>query len=130
MSQDGYTHGTLSTLGAPNMNMSTYFLNDMWQKPGDIATVPKATTVAGGYPFLYQSTYGFGDNTYAKLRNMSAAYLLPNEWTKKAHVKNAKLFVNAQNLYVWSKSKYVYDPETGLSTPPLRVITFGLSASL
>ncbi|WP_082784851.1 MULTISPECIES: SusC/RagA family TonB-linked outer membrane protein [Sphingobacterium] len=130
MSRDGYTNPVMTSLGGANFNLSPYFLEGMWQQPGDIATIPKATNTPGGYPFIAQSTFGFEDNTYAKLRNMSAAYSLPIAWTNKIHVKNARLFVNAQNVFVWSKSKYVYDPETGLSTPPLRVITLGISASL
>jgi hypothetical protein len=38
--------------------------------------------------------------------------------------------MQAQNVLTLTKNKVAFDPETGTSTPPLRVITFGINCSL
>lgn len=129
MHKDGYTIPRTASFGLFGFNMPEFFSSGDWRQPGDIASIPKATT-RQSVSYLGNSNYGFGDNTYAKLRNVSIAYALPTRWTKNIHITNARVFANAQNVYTWTKAKHLYDPETGVSTPPLRVITMGLSLSL
>lgn len=129
MHQKGYVQPRVTSIGAYGNNLSAYYASGGWRQSGDVTNFPKATTLLTG-SYLGDSDYGFGDNTYAKLRNVSLAYALPASWTKNVHLTNVRVFANAQNVYTWSKSKYVFDPETLTSMPPLRVITFGLSLSL
>jgi len=129
MQQDGQTMPKPGSIGTAT-NLPAQFASGVWQKSGDIATFPKASTGLTAYSFLGSSNFGFGDNTFAKLRNISLAYALPAQWTKSVHVTNARIFANAQNVYTWTKAKYLFDPETGSATPPLRMITFGLNLSL
>jgi TonB-linked SusC/RagA family outer membrane protein len=129
MHQNGYAQPRVASIGAYGRNLSSYYASGGWKQSGDETDFPKATTLLTG-SYLGSSDYGFGDNTYAKLRNISLAYALPASWTRNAHLTNVKVFANAQNVHTWSKSKYVFDPETNTSMPPLRVITFGLSLSL
>jgi TonB-linked SusC/RagA family outer membrane protein len=55
------------------------------------------------------STYGVEDGSFFRIRNLSLAYnivQLPKRW----HIKNARVFVNVQNLKTW-KRNLGYSPE-------------------
>jgi len=56
-------------------------------------------------------------------------YKFPTTWQNWAHMQNARIYLQGQNLYTFTK--YIgLDPETeGLGLPPLRVIMLGISAS-
>ncbi len=128
-------------------NQNTAYL-DVWQKEGDITNVPAATAVAGSavynsYNFYSSSDAFWGDASYLKLRSASIAYNVPKNIAKVLGMTNCRLFVQGQNLFTWSKNKYILDTETtvaggppGLGTgtiaqvlPPLRTILFGINCS-
>ena len=52
------------------------------------------------------------DATYLRIQNISLSYNLPSKWAKKAYIQNAKLYVNVQNVYTFTKYSG-YDPEIG-----------------
>lgn len=52
------------------------------------------------------------DATYLRIQNISLSYNLPTKWAKKAFIQNAKLYVNVQNVYTFTKYSG-YDPEIG-----------------
>ncbi|MCC8117834.1 MAG: TonB-dependent receptor [Bacteroidales bacterium] len=52
------------------------------------------------------------DGDYLRIQNISLAFNLPNKWLKAAHMQNAKIYFNVQNVYTWTKYKG-YDPEIG-----------------
>jgi len=118
--------GIPGTLG----NVPAWWLTaGMWQRPGDNVKAPKATTITSPYSYLAQSTFPWGDNSFVKLRNVSLSYSLPNRWISHIKMSNCRVYVQGQNLLTFTKNKVAYDPETGTSTPPLRIITFGLNCS-
>lgn len=121
----GYT-GIPGVLG----NVPAWWLTaGMWQQPGDNARAPKATTNTSPYSYLGSSDFSYGDNSFVKLRNATLSYLLPDQWIGHIKMSYCRVYVQAQNLLTLTKNKIAYDPETGTSTPPLRIITLGLNCS-
>ncbi len=124
----GAIPGVLSTGNVPAIWL------DRWRKPGDNATLPRASTVNDGN--YGSSTAVWGDASYARLRNAVLAYTLPERFASKLKMSNVRIYFQGQNLITWTKNKYVSDPETIATTnqssvvmPPLRVITAGVNVS-
>jgi hypothetical protein len=63
------------------------------------------------------------------------SYGLPSSILSKVKIASARVFIQGQNLYTWSKFKG-YDPEVatgilqGSQYPQLKTITFGVSVGL
>ena len=81
------------------------------------------------------------DGSYIRLQNISLSYTLPKKLISKIKLTNAKVYMNLQNVYTWTKYDG-YDPEVGamygdaLMTgldygryPSPRIYTFGLNVS-
>lgn len=105
---------------------------DSWKEPGDKTDVPR---------FIYgnntqsnaQSSRFLEDGSFLRLRNVSLNYNLPNQWVNTIGVEAANVFINGDNLLVFTKYAG-NDPEQGLSgltntsiVPNVRTVTFGLS---
>lgn len=110
-------------------------LLDRWTKPGDITSIQKLTAGYGaaylpGYYFT-MSSGAYTDGSYARLRNAALSYMLPASLCKKAGMSDAKLFVNAQNLFLITGYK-VGDPELSniFSFPIQRTVAFGITINL
>ncbi|SDF11979.1 TonB-linked outer membrane protein, SusC/RagA family [Mucilaginibacter pineti] len=103
-----------------------------WRNPGDNASVQKVTVSNNDIQNLVytalSSDFVWEDGSYARLKNASLSYQLPEKWIKGLHLGNARVLCSGQNLNLFNLTKYSgLDPETGGSAlPPLRVITFGL----
>ncbi len=52
------------------------------------------------------------DGSYLRIQNISLSYNLPSKWARKAFLQSAKLYVNVQNVYTFTKYSG-YDPEIG-----------------
>lgn len=121
-------------LGMINVNYPEDLAAKRWMKPGDHATVPKAT--AGLIGFLDQLNFVYGSGaysnaTYARLQNLSLSYLLPRQLAGKVGLSTVKVYLAGQNLLTVSKYGDL-DPEN-LSTqhmPPLRILTGGMMITL
>lgn len=77
------------------------------------------------------STFWLKSSNYLRLKNAEIGYTMPKSWIKKVGMTNIRTFVNASNIYTWSKMK-IFDPErtNGFGDyPQLRVINLGLNAS-
>lgn len=75
------------------------------------------------------------DASYWNIRNINLAYNLPQSWLGKLDVKNARLFVTAENLYLHSKRKGLnpsesFDGVNGNTYPQSRSISVGINLSL
>lgn len=56
------------------------------------------------------SSYWVEDASFVRLRNVRVSYALPAKWISKLKVSGARVYVNAENVHLWSK--YIgYDPE-------------------
>ncbi len=57
------------------------------------------------------NTYFLVNTSYTRLQNMTIGYTLTKAFMTRLGVKSARIYVNGDNLYTWSKSKIWGDPE-------------------
>ena len=101
---------------------------DMWQKPGDVTNVPKASVARTyfGYTDYFQSNAAF-----VRLKNLTIAYDLPQNLLKKTKiVKGVKVFATGRNLLTFTDYTGL-DPEvdsngTRAEYPNPKQFTIGL----
>jgi TonB-linked SusC/RagA family outer membrane protein len=105
-----------------------------WKNPGDNATFQKLTSnygtaTAQAEENFSSSSGAYSNDTYARLKTVAFSYSLPDAFLKKAHIQNARIYVNAQNLLTLTNYK-VADPETFANftaLPVQRTIVCGLN---
>jgi len=79
------------------------------------------------------STFFTADASYLRLKNIEVGYTFSNKILKKVGLNSARLFVNANNLYTWSKVYPGVDPEsppTSTNTEPyplVRTVNMGIN---
>lgn len=125
----GYSYdGTVDEFGLTDLDNGTvYRATNRWTVNNQAgATMPRANDWQPGTTdfFLY-------DATFARLKNVELGYTLSNDLAKKAGITDIRIFANATNALTWAKQITWRDPEmSGSFTayPPLRIITFGVSA--
>ena len=121
--------GTYSLYGAIP---SYYKLEDMWQKAGDNAKLPK---FQAGYGTRVLSSRWLMPNDYLRLKNLSIGFSAPQQWIRNLGLSKARVYFSANNLLTWKSKDLYVDPETpvnGLCTfemPALRTYTFGIELS-
>jgi TonB-linked SusC/RagA family outer membrane protein len=115
-------------------NMPTAILA-RWQNPGDITTIQKFTqnfgsAAASAYFNSFNADNAVTDASFIRLKNVALSYKLPVDWTQKAHLSSARIYLQGQNLF--TITKYIgLDPEVqGLRLPPLRLITAGVQIGI
>ena len=99
-----------------------------WEKPGDIATHPRAM-MGGNRDANRPSTRFLEDASYIRLRNVSLAYDLPLTTAYRIGVQHARVYVSADNLYTitdWSGM----DPESGALYPVVQRFMLGIQVDL
>ncbi len=80
---------------------------------------------AAGDP--YRNAMNYQDGSFIKIRNITLSYLLPNARSKKWHMQNLKLYVQALNPgLIYSKVSWI-DPDLGGNTFN-RGLVFGVNA--
>ena len=107
-----------------------------WQENGDITNVPTLSLTENRDINSSRHLY---DGSYVRLRNLSVHYKFSDRICHKLKVSNLKIFLSAQNLYVWTKYKG-WDPEVNregsgaitqgvsyLSPPQAKVFTTGIN---
>jgi hypothetical protein len=120
--------------GSETANQPAWILDNVWHKPGDIASIQKYST---SYPFAVSTAYNrartsdanYDDASFIRLKNASLSWKFPTSLLDKLHLQNARLFAQGQNLITITKYKGL-DPETASSAsalPPLRVWTIGIN---
>ena len=109
---------------------------DYWQENGDITNVPTLSLTENRDVNSSRHLY---DGSYLRLRNLIVHYKLSDRICHKLKVSNLKIFISAQNLYVWTKYNG-WDPEVNregsgaitqgvsyLSPPQAKVFTTGIN---
>lgn len=106
-----------------------------WEKPGDIATHPKA--MSGGNANSNKTSSRYLENAdYLTMRNLTLAYNLPRKWLSQWSIDNLTLSFSADNLFTVTPYSQV-DPSTASYSkdgygntavyPTTRKFVFGLS---
>jgi TonB-linked SusC/RagA family outer membrane protein len=102
--------------------------------------IPRMTT-SNGLNANYRASDRFvEDGSYLRIKNVSLGYNLPSNLTENIGLEALRVYVNAQNIYTFTKYSG-YDPEVGGSSalefgvdygryPTPRIITFGLDINL
>ncbi|GAA4273179.1 TonB-dependent receptor [Aquimarina gracilis] len=123
-------------LNQPNGYTITTFngytsLLDRWQKPGDVARNGKFTTAFE--PWERHSKFLF-DGDFFRLRALTLGYDMPSELMDDIGMGSVRIYVRGNNLLTWVKDEnLVFDPEvdlngeTGLETPPVKTVAFGVN---
>ncbi|MBO9634784.1 MAG: SusC/RagA family TonB-linked outer membrane protein [Chitinophagaceae bacterium] len=126
--------GTIGSVNIPGNfgNMTTTVLN-RWQKPGD-GGIQK---LASGYQDIdilanaLQSDLIYRNIFYLRLKNINLNYAVPAAFVSRLHLTSARVFVQAQNIKVWTNYTGM-DPENPgiIQTMPLRLtLVFGAQLS-
>lgn len=117
-----------SSLGAGNIfsNIDDRWTPDnqrqdvFWPRMGDKAVANNSQA----------STWWLRDMSFIRLKNLEIGYTLPSGLTKKAGVRNCRIYLRGTNLLTFSKFK-LWDPELdttdGLRYPQMRAVTVGLN---
>jgi TonB-linked SusC/RagA family outer membrane protein len=118
--------------GSTNFNQPVWVM-DRWQKAGDVSDHGRFTTNSGntGFQNLSQSDANNNDASYARVKNASLSWTIPDKWRTRIKLRDARIFIHGQNLFTITNYKGL-DPETRSTQvlPPLRVITVGFRAGL
>lgn len=119
------------SLAAGNQLLS--ILNN-WKQPGDNNSIQQFTQTTGpaysGYVYAQQSDLAFVDASYIRLKNLSLSYQISGLSKSGLKLKDAKIFIQGENLLTITKYPAL-DPETqNFSMPPLKVFVVGIKLSL
>jgi TonB-linked SusC/RagA family outer membrane protein len=104
----GLMHGTYNGFGA---QLSTDELG-RWQKDGDITDIPKLNY--GSNDEAQLSTRFLYSGNYLRLRNVTLGYTIQTDKWQKV-VKNARVYVQADNILTVDKLKRGSDPESSIN---------------
>ncbi len=88
-------------------------IQNAWNAQNESNTVPSLnsyTTSVNSSRFLY-------DASYIRLRSLTFGYSLPEKITEKIHLNQLRFFVNATNLWTWTKYPG-WDPEVLRNVDP------------
>ena len=113
-----------------NSNQPVTVLNH-WQKPGDTAPIPPFYTSQYSNSVITSDAWYSFDASYLRLKNVSLSWQLPAGWLQQAHIADARLYFQGQNLATISNYTGL-DPETmsATSLPPLQLWTVGMNLTL
>jgi len=93
-----------------NTNKSTDASN-FWQKAGDTNVLP-APTSSG----LYSTDYFLEKTDYIRFRSLSLGYTFDRNFLgDKSFLESLRVYVQGQNLYIWTKFKGDPEAAVGLS---------------
>lgn len=129
--RQGYNY-VLGSAAPGQMGNQPAFLSGEWQQPGDEAEMQQFTAGYNPEALIAFSQYMFSnasitDASFVRLRDASLSYTLPKKGTTGTA---CKIYLQGQNLLVFTKFKGG-DPEqlTGF-LPPLRKVTMGIQLSI
>ena len=126
----GSNPGYFSPSNYPAGNQPSFVLA-RWQKQGDNSSIQRYSTQTLQSGLALSSNLVYTDGSYARIKNLSLSWQLPEGWKKRARVQSCRIYAQGQNLFTITRYKGL-DPETGssITLPPLRVITAGLQIGL
>jgi TonB-dependent starch-binding outer membrane protein SusC len=95
-------------------NSLQYYWDNRWTKPGQITDVPRPadlrTEINGRISTYQQINRFYQDASYIRLKTVNLSYNLPNTMAKSIGFQAVKLYIQAVNLYTWTKWTG-FDPE-------------------
>ena len=73
------------------------------------------------------------DASYLNISNITVGYTLPQKWTRKIGINNARIYLACDNVYYWSRRqgfdpRYSYSGSTNYANySPMRTISGGVN---
>lgn len=86
-----------------------------WTGPGTTNTTPRAIYGVSWNSTRFINTRFLHDASYLRLRTVTLGYNLPAKALKKIRCDGLRLFIQADNLFVWTRWPYL-DPEVSVSS--------------
>jgi len=93
---------------------------------GYVENTTPITMTSGNFQYYYDGNYSYPlegsaccliDRSYAKLRNLTISYNLPQKWMDRIHMKGICLSAVGNNLFTWTPASNCYiDPDQGYTT--------------
>lgn len=133
VSQTGRNYRSYYSMPGLMSNQPIYVLN-RWQQSGNITDTQMFTLANEGnsaYNRALFSDLAISDASFARIKNISINYQFPVNWVQSVKIQSAKIYINGQNLYTFTKYQGA-DPENQAIgyLPPLRTITIGFQLTL
>ncbi|WDF62810.1 SusC/RagA family TonB-linked outer membrane protein [Flavobacterium sp. KACC 22763] len=102
-----------------------------WQKPGDITDVPRLDVNRNTSASAASDRWLIGSD-YLSLRQVNLSYKMPSEFISKFEIDNASIYVNGENLMLFTKRQGMDPTQTFNGTTqnryiPSRVISLGVN---
>jgi len=126
-------------LGNNFMNMTVSAMEERWTGEGTSNTTPRAIYGTGWN--TQNSSRFLEDGSYLRLRALNLGYTLSDTFAKKLGLQRLRVYVQGDNLYLWTKYKG-FDPEVtsdfdpqfigqdNLILPQPRTINFGFNLGI
>lgn len=116
-----------NTAYKPNALENSSLVN-YWTPENPTNEFPRPNSSYSTNNYLFQSTVGYVDGSFLKIRDISLGYNLPQTLLSKVGVGKVRLYGTLQNYFVFSGLKD-YDPERGgdLSFPLPKQMIFGVN---
>ncbi|HEV7379432.1 MAG TPA: SusC/RagA family TonB-linked outer membrane protein, partial [Dyadobacter sp.] len=104
---------------------------DYWTPENPTNAHPRPNSSYSTTNYLYQSTLGYVDGSFLKIRDVSLGYNVPSALVKKIGAGRVRVYSTLQNYFTFSKIKD-YDPERGgsLSFPLVKQMIFGVNIDI
>lgn len=110
---------------------------DHWSEANPDGLYPRLTTQSNS-PDYCTNSYWLKNGNYIRLKNLTFAYTIPQELTRKAFLERVRVYFSAENLWTISPmNKYHIDPEApntyqnrGAFQSNVRKFSFGLNLTI
>ena len=124
--------------GGRAFNTLRSIYENRWTAPGQITSVPRpyngnAETLGSG---ITAGSRFYEDASFIRLKTVTFGYNVPSSLLKQIKIERARLYVQAYNLYTWTKwtgfdSEFINLGSGNNGTiPQPRTITFGVQLGL
>jgi len=107
---------------------------DRWQQPNDVKPNERfnsTQSLSWSEYYFKQSDRAYGDASFIRLKNVQLSYDIMKVLHKKTSLQQLRVYIQGQNLLTITKFKGM-DPEnqSGVSLPPLRMLTAGIRVGM
>src|SRR5690606_35311561 len=97
-------------------NYYQFDADDRWTPENIKATKPRAFERTEEYwRSAHETDFYYHDISFARLKNLTLSYNIPQYLAGKIKVQNAKIYASGQNLWLIYSGNDVMDPETGVA---------------
>ena len=102
------------------------YANQFWtEQTKNTADYPRLTTLENKNNYR-ESSFWYVNGDFLRLRSLDIGYTLPQSLTKRARLRNARIFLRGMNLFTIDHLKYT-DPEVLSGYPVMKSYNAGIS---